>query len=190
MTITLDLRPYVQMSDAQFFDFCARHKDLRIERNATGEIAITPPVGGDSGNRNIKLSTRINLWSEASGLGEAFDSSTGFILPNGAQRSPDTAWVERSRWEALTAEQRSQFPPLCPDFVAELVSPSDSVPELRAKMREFIENGARLGWLINPRQRQVEIYRPGRPAETLDDPGSLSGEDVLPGLTLDLKGIL
>lgn len=178
------------MTPELLYEFCIQHRDLRIERTAGGELIIRPPCGGETGIRNAKLSARLYEWSEATALGEGFDSSVGFILTNGALRSPDASWLARDRWEALSPDQREKFPPLCPDFVAELVSPSDSLPELRAKMREYLENGARLGWLLNPRQRQAEIYRPGREPEVLQDPTELSGEDVLPGFTLDLRGIL
>jgi Uma2 family endonuclease len=129
-------------------------------------------------------------WVKQTGLGQAFDSSTGFTLPNTAIRSPDASWLAQDRWDALTSEEKQRFAPLCPDFVAELRSPTDPLKEVRAKLREYMAQGARLGWLIDPKRREVEIYRPSQPVETLKDPRTLSGEGVLPGFTLDLKGIL
>jgi Uma2 family endonuclease len=150
------------------------------------------PAGGGSSKRNLTLSAQLGLWtmSTGKGLGVGFDSSGGFILPNSATRGPDASWITQARWDALTPEQREKFLPLCPDFVAELRSPSNSRAKLRKKIREYIAQGARLGWLIDPLTGTVEVYRPGRSVETLNRPATLSREDVLPGFVLDLKGIL
>jgi Uma2 family endonuclease len=149
-----------------------------------------PPAGTESGGRNLELSVQLALWAKRTGLGRAFDSSTGFTLPNGAIRSPDASWVTQARWDALTHEQKEGFAPICPDFVVELRSPSDLLKTLRAKLREYLAQGAQLGWLIDPKSRAVEIYRPGQPPERVENPSVLSGEAVLPGFVLDLKGIL
>jgi Uma2 family endonuclease len=162
---------------------------LKLERNANGELIVMPPTGGETGKRNVKLTTQLDLWNEETELGEVFDSSTGFTLPNKADRSPDASWVEKSRWSALTPEQREKFIPLCPDFVIELVSPSDSLKKTQEKMQEYMENGCRLGWLINRKKREVEIYRPGQDVEILQSPQTISGEDVLPGFVLNLQKI-
>ncbi|MBI3928984.1 MAG: Uma2 family endonuclease [Armatimonadetes bacterium] len=190
VTILLDLNPYVQLTEDQFFDLCQRHPFLKLERTPRGEIVIMPPCGGETGSRNTKLIQRLANWAEADGGGVAFDSNTGFRLPKGGERSPDAAWVARRRWESLLPEDRRKFPPLCPDFVVELMSPSDSLREIQAKMLEYLENGARLGWLLDPETGQALIYRPGRAVEVQVHPRTLSGEDVLVGFVLDLDGIL
>ncbi|MBF2078830.1 MAG: Uma2 family endonuclease [Synechococcales cyanobacterium T60_A2020_003] len=177
------------LTDDQFFQLCQTHQDLKFERSASGELVIMAPTGGNTGKRNVKLTTQLDIWNTQTQMGEVFDSSTGFILPSGANRSPDASWVRRDRWDALTPEQQERFVPLCPDFVVELLSPSDSLERTRAKMVEYIDNGAQLGWLINRQQRQVEIYRPEQVPEVLDSPTVLSGETVLPGFTLDLVPI-
>lgn len=177
------------LTDDQFFQLCQTHQDLKFERSASGELVIMAPTGGNTGKRNVKLTTQLDIWNTQTQMGEVFDSSTGFILPSGANRSPDASWVRRDRWDALTPEQQERFVPLCPDFVVERLSPSDSLERTRAKMVEYIDNGAQLGWLINRQQRQVEIYRPEQVPEVLDSPTVLSGETVLPGFTLDLVPI-
>jgi len=187
--ITLNLNPIIQLTGEQFYQLCVKNRELKLERNAQGELIIMPPTGGETGKSNLKLGSQLDLWNTARELGEAFDSSTGFTLPNGAVRAPDLSWVEKSRWEALTAEQRQKFLPLCPDFVIELMSPSDTLTEVQAKMQEYRANGCRLGWLINPKKREVEIYRLGQEVEVLLSPQTLSGEDVLPGFVLDLGKI-
>lgn len=149
-----------------------------------------PPTGGTSGSKNLSLSAQFGNWvGQNPDLGEGFDSSTLFILPSSAKRSPDASWVARERWDALTQQQQDGYPPLCPDFVVELRSPTNSLEELQAKMREYMDNSARLGWLINPQDCQVEIYRPRQPVEVLRSPTSLSGEDVLPSFVLSLQRI-
>ncbi len=188
-TITLDLNPIIQLTDEQFFQLCQHHRDYQFERTTLGELIIMTPTEGETGNRNMELSFQLQAWSRKYKLGVAFDSSIGFKLPNGAERSPDASWVSKERWNALTLEQQQKFAPLCPDFVIELLSPTDSLPKTREKMVEYIENNARLGWLINRRNKQVEIYRPGKDVEILQFPVTLSGEDVLPHFVLELKEI-
>ena len=187
--VILRLSPVINLTGDQFFEFCQINRDLRIERTAEGEIEIMPPTGGTTSERNSETGMQLRLWAKRDGTGAVFDSSGGFNLPNGATRSPDAAWVLRSRLAALTSAQREKFIPLCPDFVIEIRSPSDSFTALQAKMQEYIDNGARLGWLIDPLQRRVYIYRPQSLPEILDNPAMLSGDPVLPGFTLDLSEI-
>ncbi|MEH2057103.1 MAG: Uma2 family endonuclease [Nostoc sp.] len=185
--LTVNLKPVLELTDEQFFQLCQANRDLRFERTATGELIIMPPTGGETGNRNAGLTAQLWIWNEQNKLGIVFDSSTGFKLPNGADRSPDASWLRLERWNALTQEQQTKFIPLCPDFVIELLSPSDSLKVAQEKMREYIDNGVRLGWLINRKSRQVEIYRPGKEVEVLESPVTLSGEDVLNGFVLNLE---
>jgi Uma2 family endonuclease len=187
--LILNLNPIIELTDEQFFQLCVNNRDLRLERTAEGELIIMPPTGWESGNRNARLTQRVGNWADADGTGLAFDSSTGFILPNGANRSPDAAWVRRERIEALNPNP-DRFLPLAPDFVVELRSASDSLTTTRNKMQEYIDNGVRLGWLIDPQNQRVEIYRQGRDIDILQSPTSLLGEDVLPGFVLDLERIL
>ena len=187
-TFTLDLQS-IQLTDEQFYQLCINNRDLRIERDANGDLIIMPPTGGETGNRNIEIAYQLQAWSRRNKLGIAFDSSTGFILPNGANRSPDASWLPLAKWNALTDKEKQRFIPLCPDFAVELLSPSDNLTRTRNKMREYLDNGMVLGWLINPAQRQVEIYRQGKPVEALDAPNSLLGENVLSGFVLDLRSI-
>jgi Uma2 family endonuclease len=186
---TLNLSPTVELTDQQFYEICQNNRDLKFERNANGELIIMAPIGGESGRHEADLITDLNIWNRQTNLGVVLSSSTGFKLPNGADRSPDAAWVQLERWESLTPEQRRKYPPLCPDFVIELRSETDSLSVLQKKMQEYISNGARLGWLIDPRNRRVEIYRPHQAVEILESPTSLSGEDVLPGFILQLARI-
>jgi len=188
-TITLDLNPIIQLTDEQFFQLCQHHRDYQFERTKLGELIIMTPTGSETGNRNFEIGVQLGIWNKKYKLGVAFDSSTGFKLPNGAERSPDASWVRKERWNALTPEQQQKFAPLCPDFVLELLSPTDSLPKTRAKMVEYMDNQARLGWLIDRRNKQVEIYRPGKEVEIRLSPVTLSGEDVLPGFVLELKEI-
>lgn len=185
--LVLRLRPAVEMSAGQFFDFCRQNPDLRIERTAEGELAIMPPAGWEASSRNSIVTHLLTAWALRDGTGVASDSSGGFILPNGATRAPDAAWVRKSRLGALTAEQKERFLPLCPDFAVEIRSPSDSLTMTRAKMDEYIANGARLGWLIDAPGRRVYVYRPGAAIERLDAPAELSGEPELSGFILDLR---
>ncbi|NJK65728.1 MAG: Uma2 family endonuclease [Microcoleus sp. CSU_2_2] len=187
--ITLNLNPIIKLTDEQFFQLCQENENIRLERTAKGELIIMSPAGGETGNSNAGLTAQIWIWNQQNKLGKVFDSSTGFKLPNGADRSPDASWVTLERWDALTSEQKTKFPPICPDFVVELMSPSDSLKETQDKMKEYRDNGARLGWLINRKSRQVEIYRLGAEIEVLQSPATLSGEDVLPGFVLNLDSI-
>ena len=182
--ILLDLRPVVELTDEQFFALCRANAELRFERTAEGDILIMPPTGSRTGNRNFKLTFQVAKWAEEDGTGLGFDSSTAFKLPNGAVRSPDAAWIRRERWDALTDAQREQFAPVCPDFVAELRSRTDSLAELQDKMAEYVASGARLGWLLDPLERRVHVYSPQREAVRLDDPETVAGSPVLPGFVL------
>jgi Uma2 family endonuclease len=148
------------------------------------------PAGGASSARNLELSRQLANWAQRDGTGVAFDSSVGFILPNGAMRSPDAAWVRRERWDALSQDQREKFPPLCPDFVVEVRSSSDRLSTLQRRVRELVRNGAQLGWLIDPRRRSVHVYQAGEAVQTLLAPISVSAEPLLPGFILDLGNIL
>ncbi len=179
----------IDLTEEQFFQLCQKNRDLRFERTADGELIIMPPTGSETSDRNADLTYQLRAWSRQNQLGKSFDSSGGFKLPNGADRSPDASWVTMDRWNALTQAEKERFAPLCPDFVVELMSPSDSLEKTRTKMREYMENGARLGWLINRQQQQVEIYRPHREVEILANPQTLSGEDILPGFVFDLAQI-
>jgi Uma2 family endonuclease len=185
-TVVLNLEPIFHLTDEQFYLLCITNQDLNLEQSATGELIIMPPVGGESGNREAGLITDLEIWNRQTKLGIVFSSSTIFRLPNGAKRSPDAAWVKLERWEALTAEERAKFPPLTPDFLIELRSKSDSLKSLQDKMQEYLENGLRLGWLINPQAQQVEIYRIGQSVEVVQIPGILSGEEVVPGFELQV----
>jgi Uma2 family endonuclease len=184
--LVLRLAPMIDMSDEQFFDLCQLNRDLRLERTSQGDLVIMPPTGSETGGINFKLTGAFYHWVEADGTGVGFDSSTGFTLPNGATRSPDLAWVKRQRWEGLTQEQRRGFAALCPDFVLELRSPSDALTYVQAKMQEYLDNGAQLGWLIDPIEKKVYVYRPRAPVECLDNPQSIAGDPVLPGFVLEL----
>ncbi|MEG3960072.1 Uma2 family endonuclease [Microcoleus sp. herbarium2] len=187
--ITLNLNSIIKLTSEQFYQLCEENPDLKLERNANGELIVMPPTGGETGKSNSTANAQIWTWNDRTELGEVFDSSTGFTLPNKADRSPDASWVEKSRWSALTPEQREKFIPLCPDFVLELVSPSDSLKKTQEKMQEYMENGCPLGWLINHKKREFEIYRPGQDVEVLQSPLTLSGENVLPGFVLNLQKI-
>ncbi len=187
--LTLQIPPSLKFTDDEFEQIVAFNKELRLELTAQGELIIMSPTGGETGNRNFDLIGQIWFWNRKYRFGKAFDSSTGFKLPNGATRSPDASWIKIERWDALTPQQRKKYLPLCPDFAVELVSESDDVKDTRKKMQEYIKNGLRLGWLINPKDKQVEIYRAGKEVEVLQSPTNLSGEDVLEGFILDLEVI-
>ncbi|MGB5592490.1 MAG: Uma2 family endonuclease [Crocosphaera sp.] len=189
VSLSAPLNLDIDLTDEQFFQLCQNNRDLRFERTATGQLIIMPPTGSETSDRNAELTYQLRAWSRQSQLGKSFDSSGGFKLPNGAERSPDASWVHKERWNRLTSAEKETFAPLCPDFVVELMSPSDSLEKTRLKMQEYMENGARLGWLINRRQQQVEIYRPDQEVEMLQNPQFLSGEAVLPDFTLDLTDI-
>ncbi len=187
--MVLKFHPVVEMTADQFFDFCQLNRDYRIERTASGEIIIMSPTGSETGNRNVKLIQQLANWTDRDGTGIAFDSSTGFILPNGTTKSSDAAWVRLEKWNSLTREQQIKFAPICPDFVVELRSPSDRLQSLQEKMLEYIDNGVSLGWLIDRNNRRVYIYRPDAEVEVLDHPARLREESVLPGFVLDLSTI-
>lgn len=188
-SLTLNLNSLIKLTPEQFYQLCLDNPDLKLERNAQGELIIMPPTGGETGRCNVNLIVQIALWNEQIQLGEVFDSSTGFTLPNGADRSPDVSWLEKSRWQALTKQQREKFLPLCPDFVIEIMSPSDNLLKIQEKMNEYRSNGCRLGWLINRKKEEVEIYRPEQLVEVLKLPASLTGENVLPGFVINLQKI-
>lgn len=187
--LVLHWPPSLHLVDEQFFDFCQANKELRIERTAQGDYEIMAPTGGETGWRNSRLTTLLSIWAEQESSGVVFDSSTGFILPNGAIRSPDVSWLKKSRLAVLTPEQKQRFLPLCPDFVIELCSPSDSVKALQEKMQEYIENGVGLGWLIDPEARRVYVFRPDQEIFSLDNPEILSEDDALKGFKLDMKKV-
>jgi Uma2 family endonuclease len=187
--IHLKMLPAVPMTQDQFFDFCQQNRKMRMERTAAGELIVMAPSGGESSAQNLGVAAQLFNWSRRDGTGKAFESNTGFILPNGANRSPDASWVLLTRLAAVTPEQMKKFPPLCPDFVVEVLSPSDSLRQTMEKMEEYIENGARLGWLINPRRNQVHVYRPGRAVEILDNPATVAGDPELTGFVLDLDPV-
>jgi Uma2 family endonuclease len=187
--LVVRLRPVIELNEDQLLELSSLNSDLRLELTAKGELVVMPPAGGRTSDRNSEINMQVRQWAKRDGTGTAFDSSGGFVLPNGAVRSPDAAWVENSRLQALTAEQREKFLPLCPDFVVELRSPTDSLRVQQDKMREYLENGAKLGLLIDPRERRVYVYRPEEPVQQLEDPPSVSGEPVLPGFVLDLREI-
>lgn len=189
MQAILDLRPNLELTDEQFEQICQRNPDLKFERTVGRKLVIGALTGGNTGRRNLKLTGQLWAWLESSGMGEGFDSSTGFRLPNGAIRSPDLAWIRADRWQQLTPEQQQRIVPLCPDFVVGLRSPSDDIEDLRAKMQEYLDNGLELGWLLDPETRLVEIYRLEQPVQQLEAPDTLSGETVLPGFVLKLMGI-
>lgn len=182
--VVLRLRPVIELSEEQLLELSSLNDDLRLELTAEGELIVMTPAGGESGRRNFELAVQLGTWTKRDGTGVAFDSSTGFTLPNGAIRAPDASWVERSRYEALTSEQREKYPPLCPDFVVELRSPSDALGTLREKMVEYMENGARLGLLLDPARKRVYVYKPGEPVRELADPEEVSADPILPGFVL------
>ncbi len=192
MPIAMDLSsvmPRSQLDEAQFHEFCRANPELRIERSTTGEVIVMSPTFSDTGNRNFKIAQQLGNWADRDGTGEVFDSSTGFRLPNGAIRSPDVAWVKRDRWEALTDSDKASFAPICPDFVVELRSHSDTIADLQTKMQEYVENGVQLGLLVDRHSRTVWLYRPGREAESLDNPDTVSCEPELPGFVLEMRRI-
>jgi len=190
LPIVLDFRDVLKkINDDEFENFCRHNPDVEIELTKEGELIIMPPTGGKTGIRNFSLIGYFFNWVENDQSGVAFDSSTVFKLPNGAKRSPDLAWIKNKRWESLTDEDQEKFPPLCPDFVVELRSPSDSIKNLQAKMEEYIENGASLGWLIDPLERKIYVYHPNSEAEILENPDSLRGEPLLEHFSLKMKKI-
>lgn len=187
--IEIQTGPALDMDDDKFFQFCQQNRDLRIERNADGNIILMSPEGPTSGSGNVRLGRFFDEWAERDGTGRVFGSSTGFTLPNGAVRSPDVSWVLDRRLKALSRRELDRFPHICPDFVLELRSRTDRLPALQAKMQEYIANGARLGWLIDPKPKTIHIYRPNADPEILVNPAELSGENVLPKFRLKLARV-
>ncbi|MGH9832648.1 MAG: Uma2 family endonuclease [Blastocatellia bacterium] len=182
--------PNGRFSDEEFERFCAENKGLRIEMSKEGEMIIMMPVTPQGSNRNFLLTTRFGVWTESDDTGIGFESSACFTLPNKAKRSPDVSWMKRERWEALTEEEKDTFTRIYPDFVVELRSKSDRLKPLQKKMEEYIENGAQLGWLIDPKEKKVHVYRPDALVEILDQPKEISGEPLLKSFTLKLEGII
>lgn len=179
----------LKIKDDEFFAFCQANRDVRIERTAKGDLVIMAPTGGESGSRSSEINYALRQWAKQGNRGVAFDASTGFILPNGAMRSPDASWVLRSRLAELTEGQKQKFLPLCPEFVVELRSPSDRLRDLQDKMEEYVANGAQLGWLIDPTQREVHVYQPDVAPLLLSQPSRVTGDPVLPGFVLDMAEI-
>ena len=189
-SVTLSLKPFIdKVSETDLEQLCQENPDARLETNTDGQLIIMSPTGSQSGKRNTSLIFQVELWNRQQNLGIVFDSSTGFKLSNGAIRSPDVSWVTLTKWNSLTKKQQRKFAPIDPDFVIELMSPTDDLDELQNKMQEYINCGVKLGWLINPDEKQVEIYRQQQEPEILNNPATLSGEDILPGLIVDLKDI-
>jgi Uma2 family endonuclease len=187
--VVLKLKPAINLTDDQLFELCQLNRDWRIEYTAQGELIVMPPTGGETSNRNAELTYQVQAWTRRDQAGVAFDSSGGFKLPNGATRSPDAAWVRRSRLAGLTREQKQKFLPLCPDFVIELRSPTDNLQAVLDKMQEYLDNGAQLGWLLDPLMRRVHVYLPQRSPEILEAPSTVSADPLLPGFGLDLQKI-
>jgi Uma2 family endonuclease len=188
-TLPPQLTLNINLTDEEFFQLCQNNRDLRFERTAAGELIIMPPTGSDTGNRNFDIAVELGIWNKQTKLGKGFDSSTGFKLSNGKDVSPDVAWIKKERWHSLTPEQQNKFAPIAPDFVIELRSASDNLKLLQEKMQEYIANGVKLAWLIDRKQRKVFIYRPNCGVAELDNPQTLTGEDILPGFVLDLSEI-
>lgn len=187
--MTVNFPGIAHMTQAEFYEFCQANRDLRIERTATGEVIIMSPTFSDTGNRNFNLAVQLGTWTEQNGTGVGFDSSVGFTLPNGATRSPDVSWIRGDRWNALSAAEKASFAPICPDFVIELRSASDTLGSLQTKMQEYIDNGAILGFLIDRKHHTVHIYRPDRTPEILDCPETVSADPELPGLVLRMAKV-
>lgn len=187
--LMVSLPAIAPMTREEFYAFCQANRDLRIERTATGEVVIMPPAFSDTGNRNFNVAVRLGVWAEQDGTGLGFDSSAGFTLPNGATRSPDAAWIRMERWNALSEAEKASFAPICPDFVIELCSASDTLSGLQAKMQEYMENGVLLGWVIDRQHRTVYVYRPQQELQVRHSPEQVSGEPELPGFSLPLAKI-
>lgn len=178
-----------RLSEQEIYEFLSGNESVQLEINAEGDLIVMPPTNMNIGNSNFHLTGQFGVWVESDGTGEGFDSSSMFTLPNGAKRSPDFCWIRGERWQRLSEDEKNKFSSICPDFVVELRSPSDSLKHLQAKMKEYIENGARLGWLIDPLKRRVHVYRPNTGVEILDNPETISGETILPGFELKLEKI-
>ena len=188
--LTAPLRMNVRrtkLTEEQFMELCQENPELRLELTAQGELVILPPTGSEGGWRSGEVFLSLGIWTKQDGRGLSFDSSTGFTLPSGAIRSPDASWIRRERWSVLTKAQREKFAPICPDFVIEVRSLTDRLPDLLEKMQEYLDNGALLGWLIDPIDKRAYVYRPGQPVEILDNPQTLSGDPILPGFTLRVQ---
>ncbi|MGD1714772.1 Uma2 family endonuclease [Dapis sp. BLCC M172] len=178
------------ITEEKFFEFCQINRDLRIETNKFGELLIMSPAGSETGNRDGRIIQQLMNWSDEDGTGLAFSSSTGFTLSTGAKKSPDVSWIKLERWNSLSPEEKEKFAPICPDFIVELMSPSDNLKTLQAKMTEYMEEpGVKLGWLIDRKERKVYIYRPNFPTECLENPESVSGETILPGFVLNMSKV-
>jgi Uma2 family endonuclease len=184
--ILLKTAPALCLSDDQFYEFCQQNQEYRIERTAKGEIIVEMPTGIGTGRRNFELSLMLGIWARQNGEGYCVDSSGGYVLPNGAVRSPDASWIRKPRLDALTEEEYKKFAPLCPDFVAEIRSASDALKPLQEKMDEYIQNGALLGLLIDPTNKTVHLYRPNQKVETLTDPATVSCDPEMPGLVFEM----
>ncbi|HEY9646680.1 MAG TPA: Uma2 family endonuclease [Chroococcidiopsis sp.] len=183
---TISLEPVIHVTDEQFYQLCQVNPDVKFERDAAGNLIIMAPTGGETGSYNAEIVADFVIWNRQTRLGKVFDSSTCFKLPKGGDRSPDVAWVAIERWSQLSQEQQRKFPPIAPDFVLELMSPTDSLENTQAKMQEYMNNGVKLGWLIDRDRRCVEIYRSNQPVEKLTSPERLAGEAVLPGFFLNM----
>lgn len=189
LPLVMRLRPVVNLTEDQFFRLCQVNHDLRIERNAQGELLIMPPAGWETSGRNAQITAQLTTWANRDGTGVATDSSGGFTLPSGAVMAPDAAWVRRSRLEGIPRRRRERFIPICPNFAIELRSPSDTLRAVRAKMEQYLANGAELAWLIDPKPRHVYVYRSGAAVERLENPATVAGDPLLPGFVLDLSAI-
>lgn len=187
--MSLQMTPAVSLSQDQFFNFCQQNPDKRFERTADGELIIMAPSGLDAGFQDAEVCIQLGVWAKTVGKGKTVGSSCGFILPNGANRAPDAAWLSPEQVSSLTPEQRKRFPPLCPVFLIEVRSPSDGLKKLQEKMEEYLSNGCQLGWLIDPTTKQVHVYRPGQPVQVLDNPQTITGDPELPGFALDLAPV-
>jgi len=194
--VTVNLKSIIDLTDEQFYQLCLKNSDVKFERNAQGDIIIMSPTGGETGKHNLEIAVDLGIWNRQHKLGVCFDSSTCFKLPNGANRSPDLAWIAQDRWDLLSSQEKEVFPAMAspavgiaPDFVLELMSPSDTLKDSQTKMQEYLENQVKLGWLINRKAKQVEIYRQNQPVEILDCPNILSGEDILPDFFLNLQSV-
>jgi Uma2 family endonuclease len=186
---TINFNAIAKITDDQFYQLCRENPDVKFERNAQGAIIVMTPTGGETGSYNSEINADFVIWNRQTKLGVCFDSSTCFKLPSGANRSPDVSWIKQERWDTLTLEQKQKFPPISPDFVLELMSPTDSLKDTQDKMQEYMNNQVKLGWLINRKTRRVEIYRQGQEVEVLESPTQLSGEDILPGFVLNLRSL-
>jgi Uma2 family endonuclease len=189
LPVRIQLSPAVALTPDQFFELCQQNREMRFERTAQGELIVMPPSAGETGAQNFSILGQLYIWVEQKKKGKGFDSSAGFTLPNGATRSPDVSWVSDERLTNVTPEQMKKFPPVCPDFLVEVMSPTDSLQATKDKMVEYMANGARLGWLIHPDKKQVYVYRPQQPVQSLDNPKTVSGDPELPGFVLDLQRV-